>query len=147
MNNRIHHFLAYLGSLPFVFCAFLAAANKFFQFNLVANFDLELILKSYSILIVSFMSGVIWGQFLTYQTKPKINLFIISNLITLFCWFSFLLLPTKSFLINVIFSFVSLVLIDQNLLSLDLIERRYYKTRQLVSAIVCLSLAGFILFA
>jgi hypothetical protein len=85
MNKNLNHFLAYLGCLPFIITAiFFSAKLQFMSATFFEN-----IIKSYGLAIISFMSGVNWGQYLTFKQKPKLNLFLISNIITLLCWFSF----------------------------------------------------------
>jgi hypothetical protein len=137
MNKNLNHFLAYLGCLPFVIAAIFFSAKLQFM---PAAF-LENIVKSYGLTIISFMSGVNWGQYLTFKQRPKLNLFLISNIITLLCWFSFFLISSSRFFLNLIFSFLSLLAVDYHLKQLDLIEVKYFQTRINVTVIVCLSLA------
>jgi hypothetical protein len=133
--KNLHHILAYLGTIPFV------AAAIFFTFGLdfISPISVENIIKSYILAIISFMAGANWGQYLSALKKPALNLFIISNVLTLLCWFSFFLLGSPAFLLNAVFIFISLLLIDHHLLKLALIEKNYFKTRVNVSAVVCLS--------
>jgi NADH:ubiquinone oxidoreductase subunit 6 (subunit J) len=80
MSKNLHHVLAYLGTIPFI------AAAIFFAFDLdfISPITVENIIKSYILAIVSFMAGVNWGQYLNAAKKPPLNLFITSNVITLF---------------------------------------------------------------
>jgi len=87
------------------------------------------------------MAGVNWGQYLTFKQRPKLNLFLISNIITLLCWFSFFLISSSGFFLNLIFSFLSLLVVDCHLKQLGLIEVKYFQTRINVTMIVCISLA------
>ena len=140
MNKNLNHFLAYLGCLPFIIAAiFFSAKLQFMSATFSATF-FENIIKSYGLVIVSFMAGVNWGQYLTFKKKPKLNLFLISNIITLLCWFSFFLISSSGFFLNLIFSFLSLLAIDYHLKKLDLIEVKYFQTRISVTMIVCISL-------
>jgi len=86
------------------------------------------------------MAGVNWGQYLSAEKKPPLNLFITSNVITLLCWFSFFLLGSVAFFLNAVVLFISLILIDHHLLQFEIIEQNYFKTRINISAIVCLSI-------
>ena len=137
MNKNLNHFLAYLGCLPFIIAAIFFSA----KLQLSSEIFFENIIKSYGLAIVSFMAGVNWGQYLTFKEKPKLNLFLISNIITLLCWFSFFLISSSGFFLNLIFSFLSLLAVDYNLKQLDLIEAKYFQTRIKVTMIVCISLA------
>ena len=141
MNKNLNHFLAYLGCLPFIIAAiFFSTKLQFMSATFSATF-FENIIKSYGLVIVSFMAGVNWGQYLTIKQKPKLNLFLISNIITLLCWFSFFLISSSWFFLNLIFSFLSLLAVDYHLKQLDLIEVKYFQTRINVTVIVCISLA------
>ena len=141
MNKNLNHFLAYLGCLPFIIAAiFFSTKLQFMSATFSATF-FENIIKSYGLVIVSFMAGVNWGQYLTFKQKPKLNLFLISNIITLLCWFSFFLISSSWFFLNLIFSFLSLLAVDYHLKQLDLIEVKYFQTRINVTLIVCISLA------
>ena len=115
MNKNLNQSLAYLGCLPFIIAAiFFSAKLQFTSATFSATF-FENIIKSYGLAIVSFMSGVNWGQYLTFEQKPKLNLFLISNIITLLCWFSFFLISSSGFFLNLIFSFLSLLAVDYHL--------------------------------
>ncbi|NBV06751.1 MAG: DUF3429 family protein [Proteobacteria bacterium] len=136
MSKNLHHILAYLGTIPFI------AAAIFFAFDsdFISPITVENIIKSYILAIVSFMAGVNWGQYLSAEKKPPLNLFITSNVITLLCWFSFFLLGSVAFFLNAVVLFISLILIDHHLLQFEIIEQNYFKTRINISAIVCLSI-------
>jgi hypothetical protein len=135
MHKSLEHILAYLGCLPFVIAAILFSTKLQF----VSVIFLENIIKSYGLAIVSFMSGVTWGQYLIFEKKPKLNLFLISNSITLLCWFSFFLISSSGFFVSLIFGFLSLLAVDYRLKKLELLNAKYFQTRINVTLIVCLS--------
>lgn len=142
---NLPYLLAFLGTLPFVFSVFLYL-EKIDQFSVFSTtLKSEIFLASYSLTIVSFMCGVNWGQYLTYFIKPRINLFILSNIITIACWASYLFSNFSNFLSNLIFCFLSLLLIDRYLKNINYISDRYFQSRRTATIIVsiCLFIVQF----
>ena len=90
---------------------------------------------SYGLLIVSFMAGVHWGQYLS-GLRAGVNLLVSSNIVALVAWFGFLLLPAFWFCLLLVLLFAVLYLIDMKLHC----QSDYLKTRRNVTAIVCTSM-------
>ena len=90
---------------------------------------------SYGLLIIAFMAGVHWGQYLS-GVRGQMNLLVSSNFVALLAWFGFLLLPTVWFFVLLVALFAVLYFIDMQLHA----PSDYLKTRRNVTAVVCLSL-------
>ena len=76
--------LIFLGSIPFIFLSILGL-NSLDSF---LGYNLEYLASLYSLIISCFICGSHWGIYLNNQ-KIKINLFVISNILTLILFFSF----------------------------------------------------------
>ena len=129
--------LAYLGTIPFVAGAFLILRG--YQ-HIPFIDDMAFLVKSYGLVIVVFMSGVHWGNYLSDKKCHSINLLLTSNLITLVSWFAFLLAPDAPVLLIYCLGFVILLAIDAKLLSLQVISKDYFRLRLLITCIVVVSL-------
>ena len=93
MNKKnLPYILIFLGSIPFVFFSFLRILSyeKFF------HLDVNYILSIYSLSIISFICGSHWGLFLS-NNALKINLFFLSNFLTIFSFFGILFLKINYF--------------------------------------------------
>jgi Protein of unknown function (DUF3429) len=132
-NHSMHlHLLPFAGALPFVAGAFWAVMPV--QDAPFIGSTQNAVL-SYGLLIISFMAGTHWGQYLA-GVRASVNLLVSSNVVALAAWFGFLLLPSLWFCLLLIFLFAVLYLIDMQVDS----PSDYLKTRRNVTAIVCFSL-------
>jgi hypothetical protein len=129
--------LALLGALPFVISSLLLALdiNSLPLLGSVAN-----LLSSYTLVIAVFMCGVHWGQYLQQPEEHSLNLLLISNILTVLLWLIWLLSPLHIFLAVALTVFVILLMIDMRLRLLNVISKSYFRTRMLVTGIVCLFL-------
>jgi hypothetical protein len=129
--------LALLGALPFVISSLLLTLdiNSLPLLGSVAN-----LLSSYTLVIAVFMCGVHWGQYLQQPEEHSLNLLLISNILTVLLWFIWLLSPLHIFLAVALMVFVVLLMIDMRLRLLNVISKSYFRTRMLVTGIVCLFL-------
>ncbi len=129
MNFSLLNILPYLGTLPFVLGTFAKMSGTL---PMIYFIDTRRIVLSYGVLIVSFMAGVHWGQYLS-GTRGKLNLLITSNMIALVAWVGgLLMLPTHiCYLLIVLFAL--LYVIDRGLE----IPTAYLQTRRNVTLIVC----------
>jgi Protein of unknown function (DUF3429) len=131
-NSSLLRLLPYAGALPFAGGALLVLMRVH---SLPFIGSTQYAVLSYGLLIISFMAGVHWGQYLS-GVRATVNLLVSSNVVALLAWFGFLLLPVFWFCLLLIFLFAVLYLIDMQLDS----PPDYLKTRCNVTAIVCLSL-------
>ena len=129
--------LALLGALPFVLCSLLLTLDIM---NLPLLGSVPRLLSSYTLVIAVFMCGVHWGQYLQPASAHSLNLFIVSNVLTILLWIAWLLAPTDIFLFLALIVFVLLLLIDARLRLQQLIGKPYFRMRLLVTSIVCASL-------
>lgn len=130
--------LALLGTLPFVISSVLLMAdiNNLPLLGSVAN-----LLSSYTLVIAVFMCGVHWGQYLQQPEQHSLNLLLISNVLTLVLWFAWLLTPLHIFLSLALLVFLVLLFIDMRLRLIHVINKSYFRTRLLVTSIVCVFLS------
>jgi ATP/ADP translocase len=129
--------LAFAGALPFLASALFlwSGETQFPGLGSVQN-----IAASYGLLILAFMAGAHWGQYLA-GLQTRMNLFVISNVVALAGWFAYLLLSPRLFFAVLAALFAALLMIDRNLKAEGLLDAGYVVTRSVVSAIVVLSLA------
>jgi hypothetical protein len=138
MNQiKMYTWLAYLGALPFMLCAVMV---KLGFNNLILLGDVIYAVNSYALVIVVFMSGIHWGTYLSSNQCNSINLLLTSNTITIFSWLVFLTTPTPIVLVFYCVVFLLLLLIDMKLFSYNIISKKYFITRCVVTSIVITSL-------
>ncbi len=135
--KKYYPVLTYAGTLPFIFCTLCFIFN--IQTVPVLG-QVNQILGTYSIIISSFIAGSHWGIHLNLSDKWEVYLPIFSNINAVFIWISFIIFPFKVLLIILVISFFALLLIDLNLFKGDLISRKYFHTRSLVTLIVTTNL-------
>ena len=136
MNKKnLPYILIFLGSIPFVFFSFLRiiSLEEFFYF------DINYILSIYSLSIISFICGSHWGLFLTNNTL-KINLFFLSNLLTISSFFGILFLKMNYFFLLQILIFIILLLIDFHIYRQNITKLKYIYSRVIITILVVLCL-------
>ena len=142
MMQRKHEFLLMaLGLIPFIFAAATALAdiNKFFLID-----DINRLVGLYCLVIISFMSGVVWGislmrvlpgkQLVTFSWHGHGKYLYLSNALALSAWFGFFFAPNSQifFIISSI-CFCILLLIDKQFYELNIIDIGYFKSRCLIT--------------
>ena len=144
-ENNLTTQLAYLGTIPFIFGALCIALG--YKQLLFIN-DIVQMVNSYGLVIVVFMAGIHWGNYLSDDRCRSINLLLLSNIVTLLSWFAFLLMPTKFAVLVYCLAFSFLLFVDSKLLSNDVISSSYFKLRLIITSIVilCLLLVSYNLF-
>jgi Protein of unknown function (DUF3429) len=135
-NTNLLRLLPIAGAIPFIAGALALAfgIRDLFVFGSV-----QAAVLSYALLIVSFMSGVHWGQHLS-GARTRVNLLISSNIAALAAWFGFLLLPKSAFCVLLTVLFIVLNSIDGHLHEQGVIDSRYKQMRNYVTAATCVSL-------
>ena len=134
-RRNLSNLLILFGSTPFVFFSILSL----FSLNNFLNYNIIYLVSLYILIIVSFICGTHWGIFLNSK-KIIINLFIISNLLTLLVYFGFLILSSFAFILLSILIFIVLLFVDFFIFKNDVILSNYLKVRFYVSLIVLISL-------
>jgi hypothetical protein len=127
--------LTFLGSLPFIMLAMLSV----FPLKLTSMYDLDFIASIYSLVIICFIAGSHWGIFLK-KSSARLNLFLLSNAITLIIFFGFLILTTLYFILLSVIIFIFLFLIDFYIFKKNMTSIEYLKIRFFVTTLVILSL-------
>jgi Protein of unknown function (DUF3429) len=135
-NPILLRLLPAFGVLPFVAGA-LASALRVPVLPLIGLVQLAVL--SYGLMIVSFMAGVHWGQYLS-GVRTRVDLLVSSNVVALAAWFGFLFLPNLYFCLLLIVLFVVLNSIDGHLHQQGVIDPQYRQLRSYVTAVVCASL-------
>ena len=136
MNKKnLPYILIFLGSIPFVFFSFLRimSLEEFFYL------DINYILSIYSLSIISFICGSHWGLFLTNNTL-KINLFFLSNLLTISSFFGILFLKMNYFFLLQILILIILLLIDFYIYRQNITQLKYIYSRIIITILVVLCL-------
>ena len=88
--------LGYLGLLPFLICALVLGNAAVFgvgsQSASLAGFYAPYVFVSYSVVILSFVSGTLWGRVYSEGAdKLSRSMLLFSNVVCLCAWFSLLL--------------------------------------------------------
>jgi hypothetical protein len=129
-KEQLTKILTYSGSIPFIFLTYLSLSriDQFF------TIDASLMLKAYSIVILSFVSGMHFS-YAVLQDKIKLRLLILSNLIAIMSWICFLL-NFKLALISIIIGYVINLIIDFISYKKLIIEKWFFDLRLKISLIV-----------
>jgi len=130
---QLYKLLTFAGTIPFIACAILQYGNAP-QFDFLGSYvEIALI---YGLVIISFMSGVHWGLYLSHKDRSPFNLFVTSNILTVFIWLFYLLFSSSVFLLSLIIGFLVMLWIDYCLYRADILSHEYIKTRTTVTFIV-----------
>ncbi|MGI9291495.1 MAG: DUF3429 domain-containing protein [Gammaproteobacteria bacterium] len=137
-HNPLYNRLAWAGTLPFAACALLVALG-------VPAIDglgsWPVIAAGYGLAIASFMAGVHWGIYLQQSATIPLNLLVISNIVTVTVWLSFVLLPVVISLTVTATAFVLLLLVDLRLGRIGVLSPEYITLRRNVTTVVLVLLA------
>lgn len=131
---KLTHALAWLGVTPFTISLIL----KVIDHPLFGVTAIELF-AHYSLVIVCFMAGTLWGQVVT---NPRDNVYhkvlVYSNLLTLTAFFSFLSLTLYAFIYAASFLFLLLLVAEAFLgKNRTMVLGSYWALRIKVTAVVC----------
>ena len=137
-KDRTYQVLAMLGTLPFIASAVLAVSA--FRLGPV---DLPSVLAaSYGLAIVCFLCGVHWATYLYKGNETPVNLFVVSNIVVVIVWGTFLLLGQTTFtLLTQMLAFAFLLEVDRQLSLTGLISSGYFRVRLHATLIAEVSLA------
>jgi hypothetical protein len=135
--KKLSFYLSYAGALPLIICT----ACFWLDVTVIPLLGTtEQILSVYLLSIATFMAGSHWGQHLHLENHWEYYLPILSNIITIVLWLSFLWLPFKPLLASFVVIFLGLLVIDQRLFQYGLITQHYFRTRCLVTTLVILTI-------
>jgi len=130
-KKDLPYILIFLGSIPFIFFSFL----KLFKYQEFFQIEINLILSIYSLSIISFICGSHWGIFLS-NSNLGINLFLLSNFLTILSFIGFLLLEERGYFFLQILILIILLLIDVYIFRKKITQKKYVNTRILVTFLV-----------
>jgi Protein of unknown function (DUF3429) len=135
-NFSLLRTLPYAGALPFLAGALAKFSSTLPTIIYLTLFvDVTHLVLSYGLMIVSFMAGVHWGQYLS-GARPQINLLLSSNAVALAAWAAYILM--QPFYVCFVFAgLIALLYLIDTKLHLDV---QYLQTRRNVSILVCGSL-------
>lgn len=135
IKKNLAYVLISLGSIPFIFFAFL----RILSFEKFFNLDINYILAIYSLSIISFICGSHWGIFLT-NNNLKVNLFFFSNFLTISSFFGILFLIKNYFFLLQILILIILLLIDFYIYKQNITQKKYFYLRVLITTLVVVCL-------
>ena len=130
-KEDLPYLLIFLGSIPFIFLSFL----KLFNYQEFFQIEINFILSIYSLSIISFICGSHWGIFLS-NSNLGINLFLLSNFLTILSFIGFLLLEERNYFFLQILILIILLLIDVYIFRKKITQKKYVNTRILVTFLV-----------
>ena len=130
-KKDLPYILIFLGSIPFIFFSLL----KLFNYQEFFQIEINFILSIYSLSIISFICGSHWGIFLS-NSNLGINLFLLSNFLTILSFIGFLLLEERNYFFLQILILIILLLIDVYIFRKKITQKKYVNTRILVTFLV-----------
>lgn len=145
MINRLHTFLTYSGTIPFVVSSILLLLNinsiPYLGYTLAA-------LCLYGLVILSFMAGSLWGLHLGPNRDMGPTLPLLSNATAIVLWVSFLTVSPLTMILLQILVFLALLLLDLKLLGGGVISSSYYKLRfrATLVVVICLAITAFLIY-
>ena len=134
MNTRLYQYLAYAGIIPFAFGLYEIVRDLNYFSNLGSP---AFLITSYGVLIAVFLSGSHWGTHLALNNRTGTLLALVSNINMLCVWGAWLTLSAKDLIWVIILSLLITLVLDLKLAQEDVITQAYYKTRFIVTMLVC----------
>ena len=136
-TNRTYQLLAMLGTLPFLAGAGMAISGL----TLGPLVSASVVASSYGLAILSFLCGAHWATYLYKKDETPFNLLLISNIVVVAIWGTYVLLGQSPFtLASQVLAFAFLLDIDRRLLRVGLISAHYFQVRLQATTIAAISL-------
>jgi hypothetical protein len=141
-NTKSYALLTLAGTLPFVACAalLLAGIDWMPQIGRVDS-----VASSYGLAIVCFLTGTLWGSYLSGRYTGRLNLFILSNILFLATWFAFVGASLALAMGVQIIAFLVLLVIDHRLREGGVISAHYFRIRCVATVIAVFALMAILL--
>ncbi len=136
-RSRVYTLLTAAGALPFVIGALLPLTGVD---SIPLAGDLQSLVASYGLAIVSFLCGTHWAMQLMNPHRTPGDLFIASNVILLLTWAAFVIGKLPVTLLVQAIALAALLYIDHRLRSGGMTTGRYFRTRASATAAASLSL-------
>lgn len=121
-RSRMARILTYLGLIPFI-------GSSVALFLALPGLNYSVILESYSAVIASFLSGILWSVALFFPDKSPKYLLVLSNVLALLAWLSLLIPMVKMTLFFQAMIFICLFFVDSQLHQRSLIPEWFYTLR------------------
>ncbi|MCY4305516.1 MAG: DUF3429 domain-containing protein [Aestuariivita sp.] len=140
--NRSSAFYVYAGAIPFVICT----ALLIFDVDVLPFLGSTVtVLSVYTLIIVSFLAGSLWGQHLYVEGELKDFLPIYGNIFAISLWLAYLVLPYRFWLVIVGLILIFLRVVDHMLFNNGFVDDGYMKARLDATWIVIITLciSGF----
>ena len=138
--NQSSALYVYAGAIPFVVCT---ALLIFDIDELPLLGSTETVLSVYTLIIVSFLAGSLWGQHLYIEGELKDYLPVYGNIVAILLWLAYLVLPYAFLLVAVGLMLFFLRVVDQMLFSRGFVDDGYLKARKdgtwIVITTLCIS--------
>lgn len=134
--------LTYLGVIPFLL-AVLISLSQFIPDSIgspitYAGFKAKAIIHSYSVIILSFLSGIQWG--VSMDSQKHSNFILISNVFALISWFSLMAFGSTFAISLLLFCLIAALFTDSFAFKYQLIPEWFWQLRKKVSLIVCIAI-------
>ena len=128
------HLLAWLGVIPFTITLIATIIGRPL-FDLSGN----LAFAQYSLAILCFMAGTLWGQVISKPDGHQTGrVLIASNILTLLAFFTYLIFPITTFLFSAFVIFLTLLMIEAYLgKNRSIVMGSYWSLRVQVTSVVC----------
>ena len=133
-NRLLANILTYSGTLPLI----ASAICIYFPLN---GFDVALIARTYSAIIISFLCGIHWAVYLFFAEKCPRNLLITSNVVALLAWASLYVANQPIATLLQALCFLYLLTLDLRLRDAGILPQWFYSLRRNATIIVVLCLA------
>jgi len=126
--------LTYGGTIPLIACGVFIAVP-------LSGIDSTLLAKTYSAVIISFLSGIHWACYLFFAERCPRNLLLTSNAVALLAWQSLLVHHHPWEFLQQILCFVYLLMLDYRLREAGILPPWFYTLRRNATVIVVVSLS------
>lgn len=136
-SGKTYALLAFAGAMPFMACAALLLLGVD---TLAPLGSVAALAGSYGLVIACFLAGTHWAIYLLKQDTIRLNLFVVSNIVLLALWVSYIVADLSVALVTQICAFAYLLYVDFYLLKLGITQTAYFRVRVLATTFACGSL-------
>lgn len=136
-NERVYWLLPLLGLLPFIG----ALTAELFSLKVFAT-DMKTAFFYYSIVIICFLSGALWGQ-ITVAKSPKQGALVLvfSNIIAVIAWLVLLVFGGVFALVFLAIAYIGIYMVETIYLS-DVVLPEHYRFMRLCLTVLVVGLHG-----
>jgi len=145
-ESRTYQVLAMLGTFPFIASAGMAIGGV----TLGPIAPAVVVASSYGLAILCFLCGAHWATYLYKRDETPFNLFVISNIVVVVIWLTYLLTGQSQLtLASQVLAFAFLLDIDRRLVRVGLVSAHYFRIRlqATIIAVISLLIVMYVYFA